>query len=125
MIEKNQTETKAPELEARAVCTQSDTLDNAEDENLAARKKIEDDRANITRDRRKLNQDHERLNRDRAKSKKTIDTVREGIQQIFDMVADKLGVSIAGGAKVHDALNTLIKAADELETVDPDDELSL
>mgnify|MGYP005995194533 FL=1 len=41
------------------------------------------------------------------------------------MVADKLGVSIAGGAKVLDALNTLIKAADELETVDPDDELSL
>lgn len=47
------------------------------------------------------------------------------VQQIFDMVADKLGVSVAGGAKVLDALNTLIKAADELQTVDPDDELSL
>jgi len=121
VIEKTQTETKALELEARALRTQSDTLDNAEDENQAARKTIEEDRAIIARDRQKLNEDRKRLNADRAKFKKTIDKVKDGIQHIFDVVADKLGISIAGVPKVIDALEILTKAADELEAVDPDD----
>ncbi|MBU2993946.1 plasmid recombination protein [Octadecabacter sp. 1_MG-2023] len=125
VIEKNQTETKALELEARALRTQSDTLDDAEDENEAARKEIEEDRAIIARDRQKLNEDRKRLNADRAKFKKTIDKVKDGIQRIFDVVADKLGVSIAGVPRVLEAMKILIDAADDLDAVEPDDEPSL
>ncbi|WP_334067648.1 hypothetical protein [Nereida ignava] len=121
VIEKNQTETKALELEARALRTQSDTLDDVEVEHEAARKKIEEDRAIVARKDQKLNEGCKKLNADRAKLKKTIDKVKDGIQHIFDVVADKLGISIAGVPKVIDALEILTKAADELEAVDPDD----
>jgi hypothetical protein len=72
-----------------------------------------------------LNEYRKRLNADRAKFKKTIDTVRNGIQRIFDVVADKLGVSIAGVPRVLEAMKILIDAADELDAVEPDDEPSL
>ena len=114
VIEKNETKAKELETEARALRSQSDTLDDAEDDIEAARAKIASDRAQLDLDRAKLN-------KDRANFKKTVDMVRDGMQYIFDVVADKLRVSLVDVPNVLDALKFLKKVADDLDAVEPDD----
>lgn len=114
VIEKNETKAKELETEARALRSQSDKLDDAENDIKAARAKIASDRAQLDLDRAKLN-------KDRANFKKTLDSVRDGVLYIFDVVAEKLGVSLAGMPNVLDALNLLRNASDDLASAEPDD----